>query len=103
MIRPLTIVTTGSNRGLGKCLVEILAKTTSPRPLSIWATSRSGADLKIQPSAPNKIHYAPLDVTDKSSIKTLINSILQHDGKIDVLINNAGVCDWKDFTPRGAK
>jgi NADP-dependent 3-hydroxy acid dehydrogenase YdfG len=31
------------------------------------------------------------DVTDRSQVHSMINSIRQHYGRIDVLINNAGV------------
>ncbi|EUC42239.1 hypothetical protein COCMIDRAFT_39676 [Bipolaris oryzae ATCC 44560] len=50
-----------------------------------------GIDPQIQPLSPNEIRYAKLDISDTSSITTFISNTLEKDGKIDVLINNAGI------------
>lgn len=52
MSQPLIIVVTGSNRGIGQGIIKLLAKNQYPRPLCIYATSRSGLDLQIQPFPP---------------------------------------------------
>jgi carbonyl reductase 1 len=103
MSQPLIIVVTGSNRGLGQGITQLLAKTHHPRPLHIYATSRRGAHLDIQPVSPNEIRYAKLDVTDTSSITAFISDTLQKEDKIDVLINNAGICSYYDETPEIAE
>ena len=43
-----------------------------------------------------------MDVTDEESIKECVDAIVRRHGKIDVLINNAGVClaSWAKQTPR---
>ncbi|XP_014558272.1 hypothetical protein COCVIDRAFT_25163 [Bipolaris victoriae FI3] len=69
MSQPLIIVVTGSNRGIGQGIIKLLAKNQYRRPLCIYATSRS----------------------ETSSVKTFISNTLEKDGKIDVLVNNAGV------------
>ena len=38
------------------------------------------------------LHFFPLDVTDEKTIQIAVQTILNKDGKIDVLINNAGCC-----------
>jgi carbonyl reductase 1 len=91
MPQPLTIVVTGSNRGIGQGIIQLLAKTQHPQPLHIYATSRGGVDLGIQATPPNEIRYAKLDVSDKTSISSFLKTALKENGKIDRLINNAGV------------
>ncbi|EUC31344.1 hypothetical protein COCCADRAFT_38538 [Bipolaris zeicola 26-R-13] len=103
MSQPLIIVVTGSNRGIGQGIIKLLAKNQYPRPLCIYATSRSGLDLQIQPFPPNEIRYAKLNISETSSVKTFISNTLKKDGKIDVLVNNAGVNNNHDEIPELAE
>jgi 1-acylglycerone phosphate reductase len=38
-----------------------------------------------------QIDLLPLDVIDDSAIKVVINTIMANEGKIDIVVNNAGV------------
>lgn len=87
MSKNLTVVVTGSNRGIGQGIIQLLAKTQHTSPLDIIATSRGGVDLGIQVSPPNTVQYAKLDIGDKSSIQSFFSSTKN----VDVLINNAGI------------
>lgn len=95
MSQNLTVVVTGSNRGIGQGIIQLLAKTHHTSSLNIIATSRSGNDLGIQVSPPNSIQYAKLDIGDKSSI----TSFFKGTQNIDVLINNAGINNNNQETP----
>ncbi|KAI8933532.1 hypothetical protein NX059_009269 [Plenodomus lindquistii] len=99
MAQPLTIVVTGSNRGIGRGIVQLLADTKHPRPLHIYATSRSGTDLSINPSHSNQISYSKLDISSSTSISHFIQTTINEDKSIDVLINNAGLNNDHINTP----
>lgn len=99
MSQPLVIVVTGSNRGIGQGIIQLLAATKHPRPLLILATSRSGVDLSIRASHSNEIQYKKLDVSDRSSISAFLNSMSNNNAQIDVLINNAGINNNYRETP----
>ncbi|KAL6708866.1 hypothetical protein ACN47E_002273 [Coniothyrium glycines] len=99
MSQPLVIVVTGANRGIGQGIVQLLAKTQHPRPLLIYATSRSGTNLDIQAAQKNEIHYSKLDVNDKRSISSFLNTTLKDHAQVDVLINNAGINNNNGETP----
>lgn len=93
------IAVTGSNRGVGKGIVQLLASQQFERPLIIYATSRSGIDGDITVLAPNKILYRKLDITSQPSIRSFFDSAVQEQGSIDILINNAAVCHDHHETP----
>lgn len=95
MSKNLTVVVTGSNRGIGQGIIQLLAKTQHNSPLTIIATSRGDNDLGIQVSPPNTIHYAKLDIGSSSSIISFFKSTQN----IDVLINNAGINNNNQETP----
>jgi carbonyl reductase 1 len=99
MSQNLTIVVTGSNRGIGQGIIQLLAKTQHQHPLIIYATSRAGTDLGIKPSHSNEIHYSKLDVGDKASISSFLQNTVNDNAPISVLINNAGINNNNRETP----
>jgi carbonyl reductase 1 len=96
------IVVTGTNRGVGKGIVQLLAKQQLDRPLTIYATSRSGIDSNIEASAPNIVLYRKLDITNPQSIESFFHSALKEHTAIDVLVNNAAVSNDYRETPEFA-
>lgn len=102
MAESLVIVVTGSNRGVGKGIVQLLAEQQHPQPLTIYATSRSGEDVGIRVSSPNEVVYSKLDIRDPSSIQSLFKSVKSQHTAVDILINNAAVCNDNIETPETA-
>ena len=73
---------TGANAGIGAAIVNILEK----EKYTIIATSR-----KISKKNKKNIFYYNLDVTNESQWQELIKNIKSKFGKLDILINNAGI------------
>ena len=79
------IVITGGSDGLGKTLAESLSKDNN---VIILATNEE----KLKEVAnQNNCTYKVCDVRDYSTVESTINSITGEFGKIDILINNAGL------------
>lgn len=79
------IVITGGSDGLGKTLATSLSRNNN---VIILATNEE--NLK-QLSSEVNCKYKACDVRDYSIVESTINSIIDEIGKIDVLINNAGL------------
>ncbi|HAV61804.1 MAG TPA: beta-ketoacyl-ACP reductase [Verrucomicrobiales bacterium] len=77
------ILITGASGGLGRALVWAFRATGS----KVAAASRRSADA----DADDGVLAVPLDVTDAAQVKAAVESVLAKWGRIDVLINNAGV------------
>ena len=92
-------VVTGANRGIGLEVSRQLAR----RELSVVLTSRSAAKgraaIKALGDAGTGVHYHLLDVTSPVSIKALAAHLADRYGRVDVLVNNAGVM----LDPRGSR
>jgi short-subunit dehydrogenase len=75
------ILITGISSGFGKQIASLLAQ----KEYKVYGTVRneSGSD--------EKIHYLKMDLKDAGSIKKAVSDVLEKEGRIDVLINNAGM------------
>jgi len=76
------VLITGGSSGIGKSIGEFLTE----KGYIVYGTSRNP-----QNYINSKFPIIALDVTDSTSISIAVNHLLESQGKIDVLINNAGV------------
>lgn len=81
MKQPQVILVTGASSGFGKVIAEQLARQGH----TVYGTSRR-ADTHIA-----GFRMLQLDITSPSSISRAISAIRAEQGRIDVLINNAGM------------
>lgn len=78
---------TGSSRGLGRSLTEAVLANGD----KVAATARNLEQLKdLTAQYPDSVYPVQLDVTDKTQIIAAVENTIQHFGRIDVLVNNAG-------------
>lgn len=78
---------TGSARGLGRALTEAVLE----KGHQVAATARNTQQLNdLVTKYPGQVIALPLDVTDTKAIHDTVEKAIQHFGKIDVLVNNAG-------------
>jgi NAD(P)-dependent dehydrogenase (short-subunit alcohol dehydrogenase family) len=82
---PIVVLVTGSSTGIGKSTVMEFAK--DPR-FKVYASMRR-VEMWDQPAVDNVV-VAAMDVTSDTSVSALVERIIQVEGKIDVLVNNAG-------------
>lgn len=79
---------TGASSGIGKAAAEHVLKAGH----TVFATARSEAALKaLARSNPQAFNYAVADVTDVDAMKAAFLKCLESFGRIDVLVNNAGM------------
>jgi 3-oxoacyl-[acyl-carrier protein] reductase len=76
------VLITGTRKGIGRALVEYYVG----RGCYVVGCSRSPFEGKF----PNYRHYC-LDVGDEPAVKKMFSQIRKHKGRLDVLINNAGI------------
>lgn len=83
------VVITGASSGIGKALAEKFAKEGHDLVLAARRVER----LEELREKLNNVEVLPVktDVTKEEDCKALINSAVEKFGKIDILINNAGI------------
>lgn len=72
---------TGASSGIGRAIAEALVR----RGMRVYGTSR-------HPASPedNGIRMLPLDLCDEASIEAAVAALMKREGRIDLLVNNAG-------------
>jgi 3-oxoacyl-[acyl-carrier protein] reductase len=85
------VLVTGASRGIGKAIALTLGGDGAT--VIGTATTESGAENISKVFADNKISGKgiKLDVTDKEQIASLVKTVNEDFGSIDILINNAGI------------
>jgi 3-oxoacyl-[acyl-carrier protein] reductase len=76
------VLITGTRKGIGRALVEHYARSG----FHVVGCSRSPFEGEL----PNYRHYC-LDVSDELAVKRMFSEIRKQEGRLDVLINNAGI------------
>ena len=74
------IIITGASSGFGKATSHLLAQ----RGHKVYGTSR-------RQQADGEVNFLQADVCNPAEIEKAVNTILEKEGRIDVLINNAGL------------
>lgn len=75
------ILITGISSGFGKQTAKLL----SDEGHIVYGTVRT------ESVSDDEIHYLKMDLTDSDSIKSAVSKVFAQEGRIDVLINNAGM------------
>jgi len=77
------VLITGGSSGIGKSIASFLAE----KGFTVYGTSRNPD--RVTEKLPFKL--IALDVTNAETIKAAVSTVIKKEGKLDVLINNAGV------------
>lgn len=78
---------TGTSTGFGRQFVEQLLQAGD----KVVATARNLEAIQhFKELAPDRVHLAALDVTNKEQIKSAVQEAVDVFGKIDIVVNNAG-------------
>lgn len=85
-------IVTGANKGIGKDLALLMAKAGS----DVVLIARSAEELEraaaeIVSKTGKRVMAIPYDLTNVEGIPDMIDSVVEEFGKIDILINNAGI------------
>ena len=81
---------TGASSGIGEATAERLVKAG----YKVYGTSRRAAQ-----AGQRSYEMLPLDVTSDESVQAAVTEVMRRDGRIDLLVNNAGF----SVAPAGAE
>lgn len=95
---PKVILITGANTGIGFQIVRSLCSSNQAYSIIVGGRSLSKAQdaivsaTKEFPSSRSKLFPVQVDIEHDESIKRAFNMVQSGFGKLDALVNNAGMC-----------
>ena len=94
-----TVLITGGSRGIGKGIVTYLAQRGYQIVLNYNRSEQKAKEIKQELTSKGYIvEIYQADVSKKEQVKELIQFTIEKFNTIDVLINNAGIDEFKLFT-----
>ncbi|MBL8808750.1 MAG: SDR family oxidoreductase [Planctomycetaceae bacterium] len=95
---PLTILVTGASAGIGKITCQRLAAGRHRFILAARSEDKLQAVAEELKAAGCESLVVPTDVASPAALKRLVEAAIQKFGRIDVLVNNAGIECFAPFT-----
>ncbi len=84
-------VVTGANRGIGRCVADLLASEGATIVLACRSLENAEATLESLSDGQRSFIAAELDVTNGESVRAFASMLSERFEQVDILINNAGV------------
>ncbi len=84
-------IVTGASRGIGRAISIALAQEAATIVLAARASDKLQEAAEKVTQAGGKAHIAVTELTDEESIKGLVKDTEAEFGRLDVLVNNAGI------------
>lgn len=92
-----TALVTGGSRGIGRACAEMLARHGASVAVNFRADADSAQEvIDVVSAAGQRAIAVQADVSDEAQVKSMIETVEQELGTVDLLINNAGVFHFVD-------
>ncbi len=93
------VFVTGSSNGIGREIALAFAAEGAKLAVTFFSDARGGRETekRCRERGSEETLLLSLDLRDTKSIRTAVDDVVRRFGKIDILINNAGVAVWKEL------
>lgn len=85
------VIVTGASSGLGVSFAEACAQAGADVVLAARRAEKLTATAELVAKAGRRAHIVPTDVVDPAQCDALVDATVREFGRVDVLVNNAGI------------
>jgi 3-oxoacyl-[acyl-carrier protein] reductase len=90
-VRGKVVLVTGASRGIGRAIAEALASAGATVVLGARDETKLAEAVDAIVTAGGSASAVPLDVCHRESVDTAMAAVLERHGRLDGLVNNAGI------------
>jgi L-rhamnose 1-dehydrogenase len=95
MHTPPTVIVTGAGRGIGLGIAQCFAAQSARLVLAdINAEAAQQSAQTLPALGASEAIGLGCDVADRASVEAMLQQVIAHFGRVDVLVNNAGICPF---------
>lgn len=91
MLKDKVVIVTGGAQGIGLCAAERFAEEGALVAIWDFNTEKGAAAESLLKEKGHDVRFQQVNVTDMASVKGAVETLFRETGKIDVLVNNAGI------------
>jgi 3-oxoacyl-[acyl-carrier protein] reductase len=91
MLTDKVVIVTGGAQGIGLCAAERFAEEGAVVAIWDFNTEKGAAAESLLKEKGHDVRFQQVNVTNMASVKGAVETLFQETGKIDVLVNNAGI------------
>ncbi len=88
---------TGGSRGLGFAMARAYAQAGARVVLAARDAERLEQAAAQIRSEGGDVHVLPFDLLDEAAVTAAVPKLIERHGRLDILLNNAGICIWSGF------
>jgi NAD(P)-dependent dehydrogenase (short-subunit alcohol dehydrogenase family) len=88
-------IVTGGAKGIGWGIVKVLVQEGAKIAIADWDEVKGPETAEEMRKAGGDVIYVKTDVSQEEQVKHLVQATLDHYGKIDILVNDAGIGVYK--------
>lgn len=96
-----TAIVTGGGRGIGRAIALTLARAGAAVAIVSRTADQVAATVAEIEAAGGKAMGFPADVTKSAEVEETVSRVLERTGRLDIVVNNAGIFVWKAFADLG--
>ncbi|PIE34708.1 short-chain dehydrogenase [candidate division KSB3 bacterium] len=89
-------IVTGSGQGLGKAFARAYAEAGADVAIAEFNTTTGPETAKEIQELGRRSLFIETDVTNKASVEAMVAKTVEEFGKLDFIMNNAGIVSWKE-------
>lgn len=97
------VIVTGGARGIGRAIIEAFAREGARVGIGHSGRSEDAAQEIIRNVGKDRAISLPGDVADTQAVKSVLEKTISTFGRIDVVVNNAGICPFTGVLDLGVE